>query len=249
MGPRTFVVRAVGDAMSPESATATVFRWIPSSGRAGARGRAAGQRSRPRGGVPGGGGGRAPAAPRDAAGRSGPCPGTGRRGGDSWTTSSCRASLGKAWGTWISRRFQRHGPLIARNSRAQDRRAPVARGDPREGGAKAWPEVVRRARREDRGDAPLPVQRTAVGSGYRARSALALGDRELLHWVLDVTLNEDAQRTRKGRGVRNLTALAAARAEHPRGQPDKGSVRGEIKRAGQDDDFLLGMVRAAQQVN
>ena len=69
-----------------------------------------------------------------------------------------------------------------------------------------------------------------------------------LHWVLDVTLNEDAQRNRAGHGTRNLAALRRLALNVARAQPDKGSVRGKIKRAGWDDDFLLDMVRAAQQV-
>ena len=69
-----------------------------------------------------------------------------------------------------------------------------------------------------------------------------------LHWVLDVTLNEDAQRNRTGHGARNLAALRRLALNVARAQPDKGSMRGKIKRAGWDDDFLRDMVRAAQQV-
>lgn len=66
--------------------------------------------------------------------------------------------------------------------------------------------------------------------------------------MLDVTLNEDAQRNRKGRGAHNPVALRRLALNVARTQPDKGSTRGKIKRADWDDDFLLDMLRAAQQV-
>ena len=66
--------------------------------------------------------------------------------------------------------------------------------------------------------------------------------------MLDVTLNEDAQRNRAGHGARNLAALRRLALDVARAQSGKGSMRGKIKRAGWDDDFLLDMVRAAQQV-
>ena len=116
------------------------------------------------------------------------------------------------------------------------------------GGRKGRGDTVDEARRGDRGDAPLPAQRPAVGGGLRTRGALALGDRELAALGVDVTLNEDAQRNRTGHGARNLAALRRLALNVARAQPDKGSMRGKIKRAGWDDDFLLDMVRAAQQV-
>ena len=77
------------------------------------------------------------------------------------------------------------------------------------------------------------------------------------HWVLDVTMNEDGQRNRKKNGPHNLAllrrmalnlallrrmALNLARVES-----SKGSMRGKLKRAGWQDDFLLDLVRAAAQ--
>ena len=102
-------------------------------------------------------------------------------------------------------------------------------------------------RRGDRGDAPRRDERGAVGSGFRrasVRSPWAIGNS--LHRVLDATLDEDAQRNRAGRGAR--TAPSGAERRPRRAQPNTGSMRGKIKRAGWDADFLLDMVRAALQV-
>ena len=92
----------------------------------------------------------------------------------------------------------------------------------------------------------LSAPLSAADFGRAVRSHWAIENS--LHWVLDVTLNEDAQRNRTGHGARNLAALRRLALNVARAQPDKGSMRGKIKRAGWDDDFLLDMVRAAQQV-
>ena len=63
-----------------------------------------------------------------------------------------------------------------------------------------------------------------------------------LHWVLDVVFNEDQSRNRKDHCQENLAllrnlarklALNLARLE-----PSKGSMRGKLKRAGWDNDYL-----------
>ena len=57
-----------------------------------------------------------------------------------------------------------------------------------------------------------------------------------LHWVLDVTCNEDQTRNRKGHCAENLT-LNLARLE-----AGKGSMRSKLKRAGWDDGFLISIL-------
>ena len=69
-----------------------------------------------------------------------------------------------------------------------------------------------------------------------------------LHWVLDVTMNEDGQRNRRDHGPSNLALLRRLALNIARVQPDKDSMCGKLKRAGWDTDFLLDMVRAALQL-
>ena len=63
-----------------------------------------------------------------------------------------------------------------------------------------------------------------------------------LHWVLDVTMNEDQSRSRKDNGPQNLAlprrwALNACKLE-----ASKGSIKGKLKRAGWNDDFLARLL-------
>ena len=60
-----------------------------------------------------------------------------------------------------------------------------------------------------------------------------------LRCVRDVTMNEDRQRNRKQHGPVNL-ALNILRRE-----PSKDAMRGKLKRAAWNDDFLLNLIRAA----
>jgi predicted transposase YbfD/YdcC len=69
-----------------------------------------------------------------------------------------------------------------------------------------------------------------------------------LHWVLDVTMNEDQARNRTGNGAENLALLRRMALNLARAQPAKGSMRGKIKKAGWSDDFMLDMIRAAVQI-
>jgi predicted transposase YbfD/YdcC len=69
-----------------------------------------------------------------------------------------------------------------------------------------------------------------------------------LHWVLDVTMNEDQARNRSGNGPENLALLRRMALNLARTEPTKGSMRGKIKKAGWSDDFMLDMLRAAVQV-
>ncbi len=69
-----------------------------------------------------------------------------------------------------------------------------------------------------------------------------------LHWVLDVTMNEDQARNRTGNGAENLALLRRMALNLARTESTKGSMRGKIKKAGWSDDFMLDMIRAAIHV-
>ena len=53
-----------------------------------------------------------------------------------------------------------------------------------------------------------------------------------LHWVLDVVFNEDQSRRRKDNCPDNLA----------RQEPSKGSMRGKLKRAGWDNNYLATLL-------
>ena len=63
-----------------------------------------------------------------------------------------------------------------------------------------------------------------------------------LHWVLDVTFEEDAARSRKDYALQNLALIRKLALNILRTHPDKGSIKGKIKRAGWNDAFLLSML-------
>ena len=59
-----------------------------------------------------------------------------------------------------------------------------------------------------------------------------------LHWRLDVTMNEDQDRTRLGNGPENLAILRHMALNAMQKEGSKGSLRGKIKHAGWNDAFL-----------
>ena len=63
-----------------------------------------------------------------------------------------------------------------------------------------------------------------------------------LHWVLDVTMNEDQSRNRKDHGPENLAMLRRLALNLARLEPFKGSMKGKLKRAGWDDQFLAQLL-------
>jgi predicted transposase YbfD/YdcC len=63
-----------------------------------------------------------------------------------------------------------------------------------------------------------------------------------LHWVLDVAFLEDAVRSRKDNAPQNLAIIRKLALNLLRTHPDKGSIKGKIKRAGWDDDFLKSLI-------
>ena len=63
-----------------------------------------------------------------------------------------------------------------------------------------------------------------------------------LHWVLDVTMNEDQARNRMDNGPHNLALLRRLALNLAKLEPSKGSMKGKIKRAGWDNAFLATLL-------
>ncbi|MBF0176971.1 MAG: ISAs1 family transposase [Magnetococcales bacterium] len=63
-----------------------------------------------------------------------------------------------------------------------------------------------------------------------------------LHWVLDVVLNEDQNRSRKDNGPENLAVLRHMATNIVRKDGSKGSMRVKFKRAGWSNDFLATLL-------
>ena len=71
-----------------------------------------------------------------------------------------------------------------------------------------------------------------------------------LHWVLDVTMNEDGRRNRVGRGAENLAMLRRMTLNLARKMPEerKTSMRSKLKRASWDDRILMKVIGAANKI-
>ena len=63
-----------------------------------------------------------------------------------------------------------------------------------------------------------------------------------LHWVLDVTMNEDRKRNRKDHGPENLSLLRRLALNLARLEGSKGSIKGKLKQAGWNDQFLARLL-------
>jgi predicted transposase YbfD/YdcC len=63
-----------------------------------------------------------------------------------------------------------------------------------------------------------------------------------LHWVLDVTMNEDQARQRKEHGPENMALLRRLALNVARLEPSKGSMKGKRKRAGWDNVYLTQLL-------
>jgi predicted transposase YbfD/YdcC len=63
-----------------------------------------------------------------------------------------------------------------------------------------------------------------------------------LHWVLDVAFAEDAGRSRKDNAPQNLAVIRKLALNLVRQCPEKGSIKGKLKRAAWDDAFLLSLL-------
>lgn len=69
------------------------------------------------------------------------------------------------------------------------------------------------------------------------------GIENVLHWTLDVVLDEDQARSRKDHAPANLAVLRRLALNIARAHPDtKTSLRGKLKQAAWDDSFLIDML-------
>lgn len=66
-----------------------------------------------------------------------------------------------------------------------------------------------------------------------------------LHWVLDVTMNEDQSRSRKDNAPENLALLRRWSLTAMKLEGSKGSMKGKFKRAGWNDDYLARVLTMA----
>ncbi len=66
-----------------------------------------------------------------------------------------------------------------------------------------------------------------------------------LHWVLDVTMNEDGLRNRKDHGPENLALLRRLALNLATLEPSKASIKGKLKRAGWDSAYLVAILAQA----
>ncbi len=89
---------------------------------------------------------------------------------------------------------------------------------------------------------PLTAER--FGEVARAHWGVENG----LHWVLDVTMNEDQSRTRKDNGPENIAMLRRLALNLAKLEGSKGSMKGKLKRAGWDDTFLTRLLAAFRAV-
>jgi predicted transposase YbfD/YdcC len=69
-----------------------------------------------------------------------------------------------------------------------------------------------------------------------------------LHWVLDVTMNEDWLRTRKDHGPENLALLRRLALNLAKLEPSTSSMKGKLKRAGWDNAYLATLLAQAAQI-
>jgi predicted transposase YbfD/YdcC len=83
---------------------------------------------------------------------------------------------------------------------------------------------------------PLSAER--FGAVVRAHWGVENG----LHWVLDVTMNEDQSRTRKDHGPQNIAMLRRLALNLAKLEGSKGSMKGKLKRAGWNDAFLASLL-------
>ena len=61
-----------------------------------------------------------------------------------------------------------------------------------------------------------------------------------VHWVLDVAMGEDSNRTRKGESAQNLALIRKLALNLLRQEPSvQGGIAAKQKRAGWDHDYLL----------
>ena len=83
-----------------------------------------------------------------------------------------------------------------------------------------------------------PLSAKRFGQVARAHWGVENG----LHWVLDVTMNEDQARNRKDYGPENIALLRRLALNLAKLEGSKGSMKGKLKRAGWNDGFLTKLL-------
>ena len=83
-----------------------------------------------------------------------------------------------------------------------------------------------------------PLTADRLGQVVRAHWGIENG----LHWVLNVTMNEDQTRNRLDHGPQNIALLRRIAINLAKIEGSKGSMKGKIKRAGWDDAFLTRLL-------
>ena len=66
-----------------------------------------------------------------------------------------------------------------------------------------------------------------------------------LHWVLDVTFNEDASRIRQGHAAQNLNLVRRLSVNLLKREPSQASLKMKRYKAGLDNDFLMKILAAS----
>ena len=122
----------------------------------------------------------------------------------------------------------------------------------------AWPglQAVGKvtARREARDKTSVETRYFLLSQVFSAARFAAIvrahwGIENGLHWVLDVTLNEDQLRHRKGHGPENLALLRRLALNLAKLEPSRGSMKGKLKRAGWDDTYLATLIAQASKIH
>jgi predicted transposase YbfD/YdcC len=86
----------------------------------------------------------------------------------------------------------------------------------------------------------LSTALTAKRFGEVARAHWAVENS--LHWVLDVTMNEDQTRNRLDNAPQNLALLRRLALNLAKLEGSKGSMKGKLKKAGWNDNFLASLL-------
>ena len=86
-----------------------------------------------------------------------------------------------------------------------------------------------------------PLNAVRFGDAVRSHWGVENG----LHWVLDVTMNEDQTRNRLDNGPENIALLRRMAINLAKLEGSKASMKSKLKRAGWDDSFLLRLLTQA----
>jgi predicted transposase YbfD/YdcC len=113
-----------------------------------------------------------------------------------------------------------------------------------------FPGLAAVARVESQRNSEAPVTRYfLLSKRFTAEKLIAIvrahwGIETTLHWTLDVTLDEDAARSRKDNAPANLAVLRRLALNIARAHPDsKTSLRRKLLRAAWDENFLFELIR------